>query len=162
MSGLAVLVITMACAARIGAPPAPGPTTEPQASWIVKAGPEFGNEREVCRSDQDQACVVPASTEARPISAVVVVYLYPAGAKTSYRGSFQSGFMESQTQWGHETKVDYTADEGTRPTYVASAGRVASTPGEYEFKIALLAEVPGHVDPYQFEQTIPIKVTPAT
>jgi hypothetical protein len=41
---------------------------------------------------------------------------------------------------------------------VASAGRVTRVPGDYQFRMALFAEVPGHTDPHQFEQTIPVRV----
>ena len=93
----AVLLITLwtaACAGRIAASPAPGVAGQPRASWIIRAGAEYGAEREICRSDRDQPCRLPASTETQPISVVVSVFLYPAqGAETTYRGAFLSGFM---------------------------------------------------------------------
>jgi hypothetical protein len=157
----AVLLITLwtaGCAGRITAPPAPGLAGEPRASWIIRAGAEYGAEREVCRSDRDQPCSLPASTEAQPISVVVSVFLYPAqGAETTYRGAFLSGFMGSRGA-GHEVKVDYRIKPGERPSFVAAAGRVTPIPGEYQFRMALFAEVPGHEDPHQFERIIPVRV----
>jgi hypothetical protein len=148
----------LACAGRIDAPPAPGAFEEPRASWIIRAGSEYGAEREICRSGPDQTCVIAASTETQPMSVVVSVYLYPAGGnETTYRGAFLAGFMGSRSG-GHETKVDYTVKADERPSFVAAAGRVVSVPGNYEFRMALFAEVPGHTDPYQFQHTIPVRV----
>ena len=95
------------------------------------------------------------------MSAVVSVYLYPAGGEpTIYKGAFMSGFMGSSGR-GQETKVDYSIKPGQRPSFVSSAGRVTSAPGDYEFRMALFAEVPGHIDPHQFQQTIPVRVVAA-
>ena len=157
----AVLLVTLstaACAGRIAAPPAPGLAGEPRASWIIRAGAQYGAEREICRSDRDQPCSLPASTETQPISVVVSVFLYPAqGAETTYRGAFLSGFMGSRGV-GHEVKVDYRIKPGERPSFVAAAGRVTPVPGDYQFRMALFADVPGNKDPHQFEQIIPVRV----
>jgi hypothetical protein len=153
-----VLTNAIACAGRIAAPPAPGPSTEPRASWIIKAGTEAGFEREVCRSDRDQRCVLPASTEGRPMNVVVSVYLYPADGPTTYSGAFLSGFTQSAGGKGRETKIDYIVDPDRRPSYVSTSGRVTSVPGKYEFRMALFAQVPGHSDPHQFQQVIPVEV----
>ena len=148
---------SITCAARV-APPAPGPPTEPRASWIIRAGTEYGSEREVCRSDRVQPCIIPASSEKQPTSAVVSVYLYPAGEEpTTYSGAFMASFMGSSGR-RHETKVDYAIKPGQRPSFVSTAGRVTNVPGDYEFRMALLAEVPGHTDPHQFQQIIPVRV----
>ena len=37
---------------------------------------------------------------------------------------------------------------------------MTSTLGDHEFRIALLGEVPGQMDPHQFEQTVPVRVVP--
>ena len=154
-----LLANATACAGRIAAPPAPGASTEPRASWVIKAGTEAGFEREVCRSDRDQRCVLPASTEGRPMNVVVSVYLYPADGPTTYSGAFLSGFTQSAGGKGRETKIDYTIDPDRRPSYVSTSGRVTSVPGKYEFRMALFAQVPGHSDPHQFQQVIPVEVT---
>jgi hypothetical protein len=158
-SAVLILAIdTLACASRIGAPNAPGAPGEPRASWIIRAGSVYGAEREVCRSGLDQTCEIPASTEKQPVSVVVSVYLYPAGGEeTTYRGAFLAGFMGSGSG-GHETKVDYRIKQDERPSFVASAGRVTRVPGDYQFRMALFAEVPGQTDPHQFQQTIPVRV----
>ena len=154
---LAASIGSGACAGKV-APAAIGPPSEPRASWIIRAGPEFGSEREVCRSDGGPACVIPASSENQPSSVVVSVYLFPAGADpTTYKGAFIAGFMRSGGR-PHETKIDYTIKPGQRPSFVSSAGRVTSTPGDYEFQMALFADVPGHADPHQFQQKIPVRV----
>ena len=151
------LVVCLGCAGYV-VPVAPGPLDEPRASWVVRAGDEYGAEREVCRSDRDQPCIVPASTDSKPISAVVSVYLYPAREEeTTYRGAIMTGFM-GNGEPKPESKVEYSIKPGQRPYYIASVGRVTSTPGEYEFRIALLAEVPGETDPHQFQEAIPIRV----
>ena len=62
----------------------------------------------------------------------------------------------------NEARVDYTTTPGKVPTAVTVVGRVTSAPGDYELRLALLAEVPGHTDPHQFLRTIPVKVAPAT
>ena len=90
---------------------------------------------------------------------VVSVYLYPADAKTTYSGAFLSGFTQSAVRRGHEAKVDYTIEPDRRPSFVSSSGRVTSVPGMYEFRMALFADVPGHMDPHQFAQVIPVEVT---
>lgn len=114
--------------------------------------------RGVPRSDGGPACVIPASSENQPSSVVVSVYLFPAGADpTTYKGAFIAGFMRSGGR-PHETKIDYTIKPGQRPSFVSSAGRVTSTPGDYEFQMALFADVPGHADPHQFQQKIPVRV----
>ena len=92
------------------------------------------------------------------MSVVVSVYLYPAGSKeTTYKGAFLAGFMGSE-RGGHETTVDYRIKPDERPSFVAAADRVTRVPGDYEFRMALFAEVPGHTDPHQFEQLIPVRV----
>ena len=158
---MAAVVFSTACAGRV-APAAPGSPTEPRASWIIRAGSEYGSEREVCRSDRVEPCVIPASSEKQATSAVVSVYLYPAGEEaTTYSGAFMAGFLGSSGR-AHETKVDYSIKPGQRPSFVSTAGRVTSVPGDYEFRMALLAEVPGHTDPHQFQQIIPVRVMPPT
>ena len=154
-----VAVISSGCAVRT-APPAPGRPDEPRASWQISAWPQDGRPRILCRSDQGRPCVVEASTDRRPTFAAVSVYLYPVGARTTYRGAFLSGFMRSAAGKGHETKVDYEIDPGKVPTAVNALDRVTSQPGDYECRIALFAEVPGHTDPYQYVRTIPVRVAP--
>jgi hypothetical protein len=146
--------------ARQTVPIAPGPATGPRASWIIRSGPQNGNESEMCRSDRQQPCVLEASTESRPMAVVVSVYLYPAGAPTKYSGAFQSTFIQSAGGRGYEAKVDYSIASGGLPSAVAAGGRVTSTLGDHEFRIALLGEVPGQMDPHQFEQTVPVRVVP--
>jgi hypothetical protein len=161
VSALGLLAMSLGCAARV-VPPPPAPITEPQASWSIKAGPAFGDERELCRSDRDAACVIPASTATQPMSVVVSVYLYPAERKTAYSGAFFSEFVESIRGRGHETQVDYTIEPGKIPTSMSSSGRVTSVPGNYAFRIAMFATVPGHTDPHQFQQVIPVRVVAPT
>jgi hypothetical protein len=139
-------------------PAAPGLSSEPRASWSIRAGERYGAEPEVCRSDRDQSCVIAASSEGQPTSVVVTVFLYPAGEnETAYRGAFIAGFI-GRDEHGFETKVDYSIKPGQRPYYIASIGQATSVEGSYELRIALLADVPGHADPYQFEQAIPVRV----
>ena len=152
----AVLLVasSSACGARV-IPATTGSLTEPRASWRISAGPESGSESEVCRSDRSQPCVIKASSPGRPMHVVVSVYLYPAGnSPTEYEGAFLSSFMGR----GHETPVDYSIKPGEPGNFVTSAGLVTSTPGQYEFRMALLADVKGHTDPHQFQQTIPVRV----
>jgi hypothetical protein len=104
-------------------------------------------------------CVLEASAESQPMNVVVSVYLYDAGVETTYRGAFLSEFMGGAR--GHEMKVDYTIEPRKQPTALAAAGRVTSTPGQYEFKMALLAEVPGQTDPHQFARSVPVRVVAA-
>jgi hypothetical protein len=92
------------------------------------------------------------------MAVVVSVYLYPAGAPTKYSGAFQSTFIQSAGGRGYEAKVDYSIEPGRLPTAVAAGGRVTSMPGDHEFRIALLGEVPGQMDPHQFEQTVSVRV----
>jgi hypothetical protein len=92
------------------------------------------------------------------MTVAVTVYMYDAGAPTKYSGALQSTFIEAAGGRGYEAKVDYAIKPAQRPTGVTAAGRVSSTPGEHAFRIALLAEVPDHMDPHQFEQTVPVRV----
>jgi hypothetical protein len=105
--------------------------------------------------------VLQASSTSQPVSVVVTVHLFPAGAETMYRGAFLSGFIGTVGKQGYETKVDYKVQPGDHPTGVAVAGLVTSKPGQYPFKMALFAEVPGRTDPYQFQQTFNVRVIPA-
>src|SRR5688572_31378639 len=156
-TSIVALVSCLGCAGYV-MPVAPGPLTEPRASWMIRAGSEYGAERDVCRSDRDQVCIIPASAEGQPTSVVLSVYLYAAGeSETTYRGAFIAGFMGTGEQ-KYETKVEYSIKPGQRPYYMAAIGRATTTPGDYEFRIALLAEVAGHADPHQFEEAIPIRV----
>jgi hypothetical protein len=156
-----IAVLMAAACARQIAPIAPGPATGPRAAWVIRSGPQNGSESEVCRSDRQQRCVLAASSDARPMAVVVSVYVYPAGAPTKYSGAFQSTFIQSAGGSGYEAKVDYAIAPGGLPTAVAAGGRVTSRPGDHTFRIALLAEVPGQLDPHQFEQTVPVQVVPS-
>ena len=139
------------CAAGGGTP------TEPRGSWIIRAGPRDGREREVCRSDQRAPCTIEAGTADRPVIAAASVFLFPvANEKTSYRGAFLANFLSTR-----ESKVDYDVDAGRLPTGMAIAGRVLATPGQYEFRIALFAEVAGHQDPHQYEAIVPVRIVAA-
>ena len=144
------------CAART-VPPPTGSASEPRASWIIKAG-DYGNEREVCRSEINPTCVLPASSTQKPISVSVLVYLFPAEGPTTFQGAFLSGFIASSNGKGFESKVDYKTEPGDRPTAVSVTGLVTERPGDYAFQMALLAAVPGHTDPHQFQQTFNVRV----
>lgn len=114
---------------------------------------------QVCRSDVDQPCVIHVGSQNEPVSVVVSVYLHPvADAKTTYQGAFSAEFLSSKAGTGHESQVDITIEPGRTPTGFTVVGRLTSTPGRYFFRMALLAEVPMHSDPHQFEQTIPVDV----
>jgi len=156
---VALAALTATCANRVVAPPAPGPLTEPRASWLIKFESPSGRQTILCRSDASGDCVLRASTPDRPVTAVVTVFLYPAGEKTVYRGAFMSGFIGGKE---HETQVDYTIESGKRPIGISSVGLVTQLPGTYQFRMALFAEVPGHTDPHQFAKTIPVRVQTAT
>src|SRR5262247_329665 len=91
IAAAAAIVTWPGCAARL-APAAPGPPDEPRASWVIRSG-DYGNEREVCRSDTNQRCVLQASSDAQPVSVEVAVYLFPAKAPTTYSGAFMSAFI---------------------------------------------------------------------
>jgi hypothetical protein len=151
-----IMAASSACGGRVS-PATPGSVTEPRASWRISAGTEFGSEKEVCRSDRSQPCVIAASASGTPTHATVSVYLYPAaGEQTTYRGAFLSSFLGGR---GHETPVDYPIKPGERGSFVTSSGVVTSVPGEYEFRMALFANVAGRSDPHQFQQSIPVRVT---
>ena len=139
-------------------PIALGSIDEPRASWRIRAGKAL-EERDVCRSDVDQPCVIHVSSQDEPVSVVVSVYLHPvADATTTYQGAFFAGFMAGATNTGYERHVEVTIEPGRKPTGLTASGHVRSTPGRYFFKMALLAEVPMHTDPHQFEQSIPVEV----
>ena len=153
--------LLLAGCARPIAPTAPGPLSEPRVSWVLRSGPPDGRESEVCRSDQQMPCVLQASTASRPMTVAVSLYMYAAGVPTKYSGALQSSFIEGAGGRGYETKVDYSIAPGELPTAVTTAGRVTSNPGEHAFRIALLADVPAHMDPHQFERTVSVRVAPA-
>jgi hypothetical protein len=165
MTTLGVRLLTVAIAmmmafgcARHRIPVAPGAIDEPRASWRIRAGKAL-DEREVCRSDVDQPCVIRVSSQDEPVTVIVSVYLHPvADAKTTYQGAFSAEFFSTTAVTGYQRQVDVTIEPGRTPTGLTTAGRLTSTPGRYFFKMALLAEVPMHSDPYQFEQSIPVEV----
>ena len=153
-------VSALGCAGRVAPVAAVGAPDQPRASWVIKGG-DYGSERELCRSDRDTPCVIEASSSDEATTAVVSVYLYPAGdAPTTYKGALLAGFMGSRPG-GYETAVDYSIKPGEHPSFVAAIGRVTTVPGEYEFRMALFAEVGGHAEPHQFQQAIPVRVVPA-
>ena len=152
----ALAVVAGACATRI-APPATGPSSEPRASWIIRMTGPDGREREVCRSGQRVACALPASAARRRMIATASVYLYPAQQKTIYHGAFIASFF----QGSRESQVDYVIEPRKLPTGQSTAGVVTSQPGNYEFRIALFADVPGHPDPHQFVEVVPVRVVAA-
>jgi hypothetical protein len=157
--GVVLSACVLGCAGRV-VPVATGAPDEPRAAWVIKAG-EYGSERELCRSDRDLPCVIEASSADEPRTAVVSVYLYPAGdAPTTYKGALLARFMGSG-EGGYETALDYSIKPGELPSFVAAIGPVTTVPGDYEFRMALFAEVGGHRDPHQFQQAIPVRVVPA-
>ena len=157
--GVVLTVCAIGCAGRVAPVAAVGEPDEPRASWVIKGG-DYGSERELCRSDRDIPCVIEASAGEETTSAVVSVYLYPAGdAPTTYKGALLAGFMGSRPG-GYETTVDYSIKPGDRPSFVAAIGLVTTVPGDYEFRMALFAEVGGK-DPRQFQQAILVRVVPA-
>jgi hypothetical protein len=151
-------LMTAACA-QVVAPLAPGSPNEPRVSWVIRSGPRGGNEPDICRSDRQQPCVLTASTSSRPMSVAVSVYMYPAGAATEYSGAFQATFIQAAGGAGYEAKVDYAVELADLPTATTASGLVTSTAGTHEFRIALFAEVPGRMDPHQFEDRIPVRVS---
>lgn len=88
----------------------------------------------------------------------VSLFLYDAGARTTYQGAFLSQFIASAKPIGYETKVDYTIEPSKRPTAFAVTGPVTARPGDYMLNIALLAQVPGRADPHQFAHSVPVRV----
>jgi hypothetical protein len=131
---------------------------QPRASWTVRAG-DYLQEREVCSSDRDQRCVLPASTTENPVSVVVTVYLHPAGdAETKYHGAFLIGFIPGITGRGAERKVDFAIPGGAKARALSVASRVVESAGDYPFDIALFADVTGQTDPHQFVETIVVHV----
>lgn len=154
-------VLTQLGCATYSPPAAPGLANAPRAAWSIRSG-SYGSEKDVCRSDASQPCVLQASSGEEPISVMVAVYLYPTEAPTTYRGAFMSGFIPGPTVNGYESKVDYKIDPGSRPNSVSVTGQVVNRPGEYAFQIALLAEVPGQTDPYQFQERFAVRVAPAS
>jgi hypothetical protein len=159
---LAVSLLTStACAGRV-APVAPGPPTEPRVSWIVRSGLADRNSHEICRSDRADPCVLQASGEGERNDVTVSIFLYDAGATTTYQGAFLSEFIASGKAIGHETNVDYTSEPAKRPTAFAVTGPVTTKPGDYKLNIQLLAAVPGRPDPHQFAHSVPVRVVPAS
>ena len=155
-----LLTCVLGCAGRVVPVAAVGAPDEPRAAWVIKGG-DYGSERELCRSDRHIPCVIEASAAGEENTAVVSVYLYPAGdAPTTYKGALLAPFMGSRPG-GYESSIDYTVKPGDRPSFVAAIGRVTTAPGEYEFRMALFAEVGGKTDPHQFQQSIPVRVVPA-
>jgi hypothetical protein len=152
-----VALASAGCAARIEPPQAPGAATEPRASWLIRTGNGGVATHEVCRSDSPQPCVIDAS-RTKPESVSVSVYLYDAGAKTTYSGAFLSGFMEGAKPVGHETTVDYAVEANTKPSAVAAIGGLKTTPGDYELRIFLFAQVEGSNDPHQYVRSVAVRV----
>jgi hypothetical protein len=154
IAALAAVAVSAGCASR-AIPPDPGPPMQPRASWTLTAG-SFGNGgRVLCRSDAPDPCVVPLGTAKKPVFATVSVYLYAAGAKTSYTGVFFSSFVGDL---GKESPVSYEITPGQQPTLISHIGRVVDAPGSYEFRLSLLASVPGDPRPHTFEYAVPVRL----
>jgi hypothetical protein len=108
----------------------------------------------------DQPCVIDVGSTEEPMNVVVSVYLHPFGdAKTTYQGALSATFMTGANGAPYERHVDVTIEPGRRPTAVSVAGRMNVAPGRYYLNMALLAQVPNHSDPHEFQETIPIVVT---
>jgi hypothetical protein len=160
LMAITVLIVAVACT-RYHIPVASGPTEEPRASWRIRAGTPL-NEHEVCSSNADQPCVIRASSQDEPTSVVVTVYLHPmADAKTTYEGALFADFLGMTRATGYEREVNVTIEPGRRPTGLTAAGLLTSSPGRYFFRMALLAQVPMHTDPYPFQQSIVVEVIPS-
>ena len=128
---------------------------------VIRAG-DYLREKDVCRSDRDEQCVITASTSDQPVSVVVSIYLLPAGEeRTNYHGAVLAGFIPGTTGRGYEKKIDHTIEPGRLPAAFSLISRVTAEPGEYPFDIALFADVQGHVDPHQFTVTVPVRVVAA-
>lgn len=150
----AVVALSSGCASR-GIPPDPGPPAQPRASWTLTAG-DFGNGgRVLCRSDATEQCVIQLKTDDKPVFASVSVYLYAAGAKTTYSGVFFSSFVGDT---GKESRVSYEITPGQQPTLISHIGRVVDAPGSYEFRLSLLAAVPDETEPHKFEYAVPVRL----
>jgi hypothetical protein len=153
------LVVIVSACAPVRVPQAAGPVDEPRASWSIRAGERL-KEREICRSDMDQPCVIGGGSTNQPTSVVVSVYLHPVGnAKTTYQGALSATFMTGANGAPYERQVDMTIEPGRRPTAMSVAGRMNVGPGRYYLNMALMAMVPNHSDPFEFQENIPIVVT---
>lgn len=97
---LCILTVIGPACVRYHVPLATGPLDEPRASWSIRTG-KWLDEREVCRSDADQPCVIRASSPEERVSVVVSVYLHPvADAKTTYQGALFAECMTSGRRVG--------------------------------------------------------------
>jgi hypothetical protein len=133
--------------------------SEPRVSWRMRSGPLGGDGTEICRSDMPGPCVVQASTAARPRTAAVSVFLHPGGTPTTYTGAVLVGFIANGGAPGYEMNLrNYQVDPSDRPAGIAVAGPITMHPGQYDIEIALLARVPGRLDPRQLSRTIPVRV----
>jgi hypothetical protein len=156
-SSLVACTLLVASCAPYRIPQSVGPAGQPGASWSIRAGDPL-KEREICSSDTDRPCVIRASSDKRPASVVLSIYLRPVGdAKTTYQGALRASVLSSNSA-DYERQVDVTIEPARRPTGISVAGAVSSTPGPHYFRMLLLATVPMHADPYQFDETIPIEV----
>ena len=149
-----------ACAQR-QVPAAIGPVIEPRASWIIRAG-EYLAEKEVCRSDRDQQCVLPASSPDQPLSVVVSIFLFPtANVETTYEGALVAGFIRGSAGRGYERHVNTKITPDQDPVSLTVVGRVVEQPGRYPLDIVLFAAIPGHTDPHQYVTNVAVTVSAA-
>ncbi len=157
-SYVGLIAVVTGCAP-VRVPQAAGPVDEPRASWSIRAG-ELLKEHEICRSDMDQPCVIDVGSTEQPMNVVVSVYLHPVGdAKTTYQGALSATFMTGANGASYERQVDVTIEPGRGPTAMSVAGRMNVGPGRYYLNMTLMAHVPNHSDPYEFQESIPIVVT---
>jgi len=152
-----IALASVGCAGRIEPPAPPGNTNQPRASLMIRTGSGGVATHEVCRSDAPQPCVIEASKD-KPTSVSVSLYLYDAGAKTTYSGAFLSGFMQGAKPLGHETTIDYAVEANTKPSAVAAIGELKKEPGDYELRIFLFAQVEGSADPHQYVRSVQVRV----
>jgi hypothetical protein len=151
-------VLSEGCAGAI-APVSQAAPSQLRVSWSVRSGPLGGDSAEVCRSDLPGPCVVQASTAARPRTASVSVFLDAGGTPTTYTGAVLVGFIANGGAPGYEMNLrNYQVDPSDRPAGIAVAGPMTTQAGQYDIEIALLARVPGRLDPRQLSRMIPVRV----
>ncbi|MEX1129834.1 MAG: hypothetical protein WEB50_14790 [Vicinamibacterales bacterium] len=125
----------------------------PHISWEIRSGGDFGDERLVCSSDEQQpSCDLSAST-----AATVHLALHASKRETSYLGLMRVPFFAGAAERSMK-EIGQTVSPGGRPINVSVNGLATADRGTYHWVIALDAIETGSTVPSRIEENVPVAV----
>ena len=131
-AGIAALSAVAGCVRPRVPVPAPGQSV----SWLVRVGPQSGEQPIVCDSSTPPPCVIPRGMGERRIEATVAIFL-PRALNHTFTGEVLVGFVGTDIgPAGHALRVDQTTAPD-KNVEVAVLGLVTFVPGTYPIRIRL-------------------------